>query len=195
MDYWNFYFGSKAFYNTYFSLVEIYPENRTEPFYYYEVRTYDKSFTDKGIIDYSSRVTIDQSMDLVWIDMRYGPNANSVRFFNLGDKPSISQIIDIPFNYDIYTDFYSKERKDLLTYCTYDDKGDLIVKIVDIFNINGFSHTIDREIANFCSPQFLNDEEVYIEYEVHELEGRKLVKEIVNFKDNVTLYYKEEIIQ
>lgn len=193
-----FYFGINSIKQTRFSLIEIYPEDRDYPFYYYEFCSTDKSIIDNGIIDGSSGVTMKQSGDLIWLDFGYGSNDNYIRFFKVGSQFNISQLIHVPFGYEVYNDFYRDDGEKLLAYRDYDKDGELCIKIIDIFDNTALNQIIVRDFAELGTPQnilrLLNSKEIYIEYEWCD-EGRenwKLIKEIINFESNLTVYYKEE---
>lgn len=183
----NFYFGSLITKQTNYSLIEIYPENRDYSFYYYEICSC-KGMIDNGIIDRSSGVKIDQLLDLVWVDFGYGSNDNYVRFYKTGSQPDISQIMNVPVGYDIYCGESNDDDVNLIAYYTYNSNIDFCIKIMDIFDNSSTNIILNRNFAEMGSPKnvlkFLNNEEIYIEYEWCDEENKnwKIVQEIVNFK-------------
>lgn len=192
----NFYFGSTVIKDSRYSLVEIYPEDRRSPFYYYEFPSID----DSGIIDGSSGVRAYQKDNLIWLHYGYGSNANCVKIFKSGTQPDVSEEIQIPYIYDFYIDPYHYINNDvdyLMAYATYNEKLKLCIKVIDIFNDKDPGWTIDRDsvyLSQLNTLIFLNDEEIYVEYTEYE-KNAMLIKEIINFKTGVTIYYKEESIE
>lgn len=149
--------------------------------YRYRIGTGNKIFVDD--VKYGTEPQIeDIGNGIIRLFLGYGTNAFSVQYFDaFGDKTSSV------FNpYSIYADYADTSKGEyLIAYfdlSSFNDKKSFI--ITDIFGDQGFKTTVERDFESAtCNRMvFLNENEIYLDYDVFTDDQLSNVREVVKFR-------------
>ncbi len=138
--------------------------------YYYKIYNNEKIYAEAIVTN--SEPKIDELSPMVYrLFLSYGTNARTIQYFDL-ENDRTSQKFS-PFS--VFTDYWCEENETLkndgfIAYITkVKGKNDFIIKIQSIYNPEKYSYEIKRDFASDSTVKmiFLNEKELYLDYEVY----------------------------
>lgn len=159
-------------------LYQIYEQSSQD--YRYRIGTENKIFVDD--VKHGTEPQIeDIGNGIIRLFLGYGTNAFSVQYFDIwGDKTSSV------FNpYSVYADYADASKGEyLIAYFDVSSFDKKSLTITDIFGEQGFKTTVERDFASAtCNRMvFLNENEIYLDYDVFTDDRLSNVREVVKFR-------------
>lgn len=160
------------------SLYQIYEQSTQE--YRYRIGTENKIFVDD--VKHGTEPQIeDIGNGIIRLFLGYGTNAFSVQYFDIwGDKTSLV------FNpYSVYADYADTSKGEyLIAYFDVSSFEKKSLTITDIFGEQGLKIIVKRDFASAtCNRMvFLNENEIYLDYDVFTNDSLSNVREVVKFR-------------